>query len=466
MLRPNARHRGDDANGNGSSNYYYGGGGAGAPSGGAAPPAQPAYGGYAGGGYSTSPTPPYASGGAQQQYGGYQGQADYNYSHGNGASAAVGSTTEVFKDKPRRNRRGSFVIPAAAKNPATWIFLFVMAAFGTLVWSYTHKTKQAHKLTKEELLNIKREKETLQRQMEYVQQSNNKKLSSLEEQKKQLSDELQQHKEEKILSKAKKDDDGADGDRKKGEANAAILEAYRDMLYQMQNATQRQSQRAVLEKYGEGPHQVQFTVVLPSDESETPLTFTMELAPVEVMPHATHIFLEQVSNKLWDDSWFYVNGPHVLQAGPQASDEEVDAEEAALAAAAGDAADVDVSNLVDEREIALRPFKDKNLESLVFPEYSSAYPHEQWTVGFTGRPGGPDWYINKVSAGHSMMRFSQPRLLDTYTVHVFLLTAKQHHWTWTRVSCGNSISGFQFVTFLILLSIFVWFYLADKVTTS
>jgi hypothetical protein len=34
---------------------------------------------------------------------------------------------------------------------------------------------------------------------------------------------------------------------------------------------------------------------------------------------------------------------------------------------------------------------------LAFPDYSDEYPHEPWTIGYTGRPGGPDWYINKVN---------------------------------------------------------------------
>jgi len=42
------------------------------------------------------------------------------------------------------------------------------------------------------------------------------------------------------------------------------------------------------------------------------------------------------------------------------------------------------------------------LEKLAFPDYSDEFPHQPWTLGFTGRPGGPDWYINKVdnSKGH------------------------------------------------------------------
>ena len=32
-----------------------------------------------------------------------------------------------------------------------------------------------------------------------------------------------------------------------------------------------------------------------------------------------------------------------------------------------------------------------------FQEYHDDYPHKRFTVGFAGRPGGPDFYINKVN---------------------------------------------------------------------
>jgi hypothetical protein len=106
------------------------------------------------------------------------------------------------------------------------------------------------------------------------------------------------------------------------------------------------------------------------------------MAPLEEMPHAVHLFLEQVAHKLWDNGWFYLNGPHVFQAGPQVPDDE---EYEAL-----------LEKGTDERTLALKPFKDLQLDSLAFPEYSDKYPHLPWTLGFTGRPGGPDFYINKV----------------------------------------------------------------------
>jgi hypothetical protein len=136
-----------------------------------------------------------------------------------------------------------------------------------------------------------------------------------------------------------------------------------------------------LERFGPSPHRVQIGIVLPSDKTESVKYFTVEMAPLESMPHAVHLFLEQVSHGLWDNAWFYLNGPHVIQAGPTANDDE----------------EWDVGDHIEgDRDIALKPFRERQLDQLAFPEYSEDFPHVQWTLGFTGRPGGPDWYINKV----------------------------------------------------------------------
>ena len=124
--------------------------------------------------------------------------------------------------------------------------------------------------------------------------------------------------------------------------------------------------------FGAGPHHVLFTVAIPDAQDKPQMgTFQVELAPLDEMPHANHLFLQQVYHELWDSTWFYLNGPHVLQAGPQDWEEDT----------AGQ---------------SLKRFTETKLDKLSFPEYSAQFPHVEWTMGFTGRPGGPDWYINKV----------------------------------------------------------------------
>ena len=115
----------------------------------------------------------------------------------------------------------------------------------------------------------------------------------------------------------------------------------------------------------------------------------VETAPLDEVPHAVHVFLEQVEHGLWNGCYFYLNGPHIVQAGPQLT--QID--EAELLHSDDEEA--------DDRAIAMKPFRSQGLDRLAFPDYSDNFPHEPWTLGFTGRPGGPDFYINKVDNTHS-----------------------------------------------------------------
>lgn len=68
-------------------------------------------------------------------------------------------------------------------------------------------------------------------------------------------------------------------------------------------------------RFGEGPHRVRLTAVLPSDGSK--VSFVLETAPLDLMPHSVHLFLEQVVHGLWDNGWFYVNGVYVFAPWPR-----------------------------------------------------------------------------------------------------------------------------------------------------
>ena len=104
------------------------------------------------------------------------------------------------------------------------------------------------------------------------------------------------------------------------------------------------------------------------------------MAPLDTVPHAVHLFLEQVAHGLWKHTYFYLNGPHVLQIGPQMVEEEQEEHEGS-----------------DDEDDATQPFQKAALAHLSFPDYNSTFPHTTWTLGYTGRPGGPDFYINKVN---------------------------------------------------------------------
>ena len=163
--------------------------------------------------------------------------------------------------------------------------------------------------------------------------------------------------------------------------------------------------------------------------------FVIDLAPLDLVPHAIHLFLEQVDHGLMENTHFYLNGPHIVQAGPQPDwnkwyDEEqfyaedkdvtknekisgnaistIEKYEKQIAANRVPVYDDDTLESayteVDyyEEDKRTKKYQDLGLAELAFPDYNSKYPHVSWTVGYTGRPGGPDWYINKVdnTEGH------------------------------------------------------------------
>jgi cyclophilin family peptidyl-prolyl cis-trans isomerase len=137
-------------------------------------------------------------------------------------------------------------------------------------------------------------------------------------------------------------------------------------------------------RFGPGPHRVKVSVEFFHDVSYpgsglvTPHVperyFIVELAPISLMPHAVHLFLEQVEHKLWDGCAFVLNAGHVLQASPVAPNYMQQG----------------ASEYIDK----ITPFKRARLEKLGYSEFTPEYHHTRWTIGFAGRPSGPDWYIN------------------------------------------------------------------------
>jgi cyclophilin family peptidyl-prolyl cis-trans isomerase len=107
----------------------------------------------------------------------------------------------------------------------------------------------------------------------------------------------------------------------------------------------------------------------------------IELAPINLMPHAVHIFLSQISEGYWTrgTSAIVMNPGHVLQACPHPCLET----KALGGSYPGDP-------YVDMRHAGL--------DSVSFQEYHPEYPHEKYTIGFAGRPhSGPEFYINLMN---------------------------------------------------------------------
>lgn len=105
-------------------------------------------------------------------------------------------------------------------------------------------------------------------------------------------------------------------------------------------------------------------------------SFIAELAPVDLMPYTVNFFLEQVSRGLFNGCSFHRNAGHVVQGGP-------------------------VKNHLSTGTTNLRKgFRDADLVSVAFQEYHADFPHKKYTMGYAGRPGGPDFYISTVGELH------------------------------------------------------------------
>jgi cyclophilin family peptidyl-prolyl cis-trans isomerase len=91
----------------------------------------------------------------------------------------------------------------------------------------------------------------------------------------------------------------------------------------------------------------------------------MELATADQMPHTVHWFLEQVDTGMYNfaEFAFTSSAEHVVLAKPVT-------------------------------EGLLERLDEYGLYRIMFPEYSSEVEHVKYSVGLSGRPGGPNFYIN------------------------------------------------------------------------
>lgn len=99
----------------------------------------------------------------------------------------------------------------------------------------------------------------------------------------------------------------------------------------------------------------------------------IELAPIDEMPHAVYWFLEQVTRGLFDGCSFHRNAGHVVQGGP-------------------------APNFLSPPDPQLhKRFQRAGFYHILFQEYSPKFPHEKYTMGLAGRPGGPDFYVSTAN---------------------------------------------------------------------
>jgi len=320
------------------------------------------------GGYGGS----YGQGGGDGRYGGYS-SSSYGASSGGAYDTYPTPAASPRHGVPRKGK--SLDIASILKNKLVWAGVVALLFLGT---TFYYRRQSSAILSKLHATSIDQAIGMFQ-QVEREKVRFAKEAQNLREAQARLKDTVRHLEAENRDLRKSKDElrvkyEGDLGTKALASEEELKLkareEAWRKQVHVLQNATSRESAREAKARFGPGPHRVKFTIKIPNDPVEG--DFVAEMASLDVMPHAVHLFLEQVYHGLWNNTFFYLNGPHVLQAGPQDWDDD------------------------SELGTNLKRFVDQQLDQLAFPEYNSSFPHLPWTIGFTGRPGGPDWYINKA----------------------------------------------------------------------
>lgn len=163
-----------------------------------------------------------------------------------------------------------------------------------------------------------------------------------------------------------------DGSNKIIEAHNARIEELEqerarmmDDQLQLELRVQEQSIYFVNSTFGEGPHFVEFHVLFPPmeifDDQEMSGLFVVEVAPIDVMPHSVHIFLELIQSEFYVGKTFNLSFRHIVGLSTHTDDE-------------------------------------LKLKGTAFREYNETFPHKMWTVGLMGKApvSGPSFYISMV----------------------------------------------------------------------
>ncbi|GKY98908.1 hypothetical protein MPSEU_000846600 [Mayamaea pseudoterrestris] len=157
------------------------------------------------------------------------------------------------------------------------------------------------------------------------------------------------------------------------------LDAKIKQLVQQKHTThdsiQQYSMKQLMARFGPGPHRVEIKLEFDphSNIAHDALggdRIVIEMAPEADMPHSVYWFLEQVERGLYNGASFHRNAHHVIQAGP-----------------------VSYFSTPPDAHLA-QNFRQSGFSSVLFQEYSPNFPHTQYTLGYAGRPGGPDFYIS------------------------------------------------------------------------
>eukprot|EP00538_Stauroneis_constricta_P006750 CAMPEP_0119547950 /NCGR_PEP_ID=MMETSP1352-20130426/1970_1 /TAXON_ID=265584 /ORGANISM="Stauroneis constricta, Strain CCMP1120" /LENGTH=415 /DNA_ID=CAMNT_0007593061 /DNA_START=241 /DNA_END=1488 /DNA_ORIENTATION=+ len=321
--------------------------------------------------------------------GGYYQQSHHDpYNTNPHAAAPVAVPQHVPIDPSTRNRKAK----SAGCSAITVLFLMILTAASVAGAAYYYMTeielpKYNTKLQKEEIepiteywsekyaalendhhklqqstMDVRRELREMDTALQQERRNGARALEEVQNQLAEARNNNPQQQSEQVVVHA----DTTHLDRR--------IQELEEMAVHLQHGIQEMSKHAAMEKFGPGPYRIEFELKFDPKVEETAGTdakyFVVETAPLEMMPHSIYWFLEQVDRKLFQSNSFYINVPHVVQAGPR-------------------------SKFANENSKSLmRRFKTSGFESLYFQEFNPEFHHHPWTIGFAGRPAGPEFYIN------------------------------------------------------------------------
>lgn len=144
-------------------------------------------------------------------------------------------------------------------------------------------------------------------------------------------------------------------------------EALKLKIQHLQRYVQQTCRMNVISKYGPGPHYVRFKVKIPHIQQAR--EFTVQMASLDLVPHSVQTFLDMISQGMFDNTVFYHHdqNSHVIAAAPV------------------------VYGTFEQKS---HHFEAMGFNGVSFAEYSNDFPHEEYSLGFSGR--GPNFYINTM----------------------------------------------------------------------
>jgi len=146
---------------------------------------------------------------------------------------------------------------------------------------------------------------------------------------------------------------------------------------------QKMSRHEVFHRFGKEPHRVEFQVQFPpesplSPDGSNPTKFVVELAPLELMPHAVYTFLQTVDNGLWNE--VSIGGDNIQNKPTSSAEFRQIARHIVVAQPRKDALEDYLNNF--------------GIPTMSFPEFNERYDHEKYTVGYIAAHPGPSFYIS------------------------------------------------------------------------